>query len=79
MIVLYQDSMRGSLAKARVLYAPVEELGDDGRLLRACRIHYIVSSQKISYDMKMIPAFSFWFKFLRSIQHFFTFEFLELF
>lgn len=34
--------MRGSLAKARVLYAPVEEIGDEGRLLRACRIHFIV-------------------------------------
>lgn len=30
--------MRGPLAKARVLYAPVEEIGDEGRLLRACRI-----------------------------------------
>ncbi|XP_022149236.1 uncharacterized protein LOC111017681 isoform X3 [Momordica charantia] len=32
------DCMRGSLAKARVLYAPVEEIGDDGRLLRACQV-----------------------------------------
>lgn len=31
--------MKGSLAKARVLYAPVEEIGSEGRLLRACRIH----------------------------------------
>lgn len=30
--------MRGSLAKARVLYIPVEEIGDEGRLLRACSI-----------------------------------------
>ncbi|XP_031277805.1 uncharacterized protein LOC116136225 isoform X2 [Pistacia vera] len=32
------ELMRGSLAKARVLYAPVEEIGDDGRLLRACQV-----------------------------------------
>ena len=31
--------MKGSLAKARVLYAPVEEIASEGRLLRACRIH----------------------------------------
>lgn len=37
--------MRGSFAKARVLYAPVEEIGDVRRLLRACHIHFIVSSQ----------------------------------
>ena len=30
--------MRGSFAKAGVLYAPVEEIGSEGRLLRACRI-----------------------------------------
>lgn len=30
--------MRGSLAKARVVYLPVEEIGSEGRLLRACRI-----------------------------------------
>lgn len=30
--------MRGSFAKARVLYVPVEEIGGEGRLLRACRI-----------------------------------------
>lgn len=34
--------MKGSLAKARVLYAPVEEIGNEGRLLRACRIHTII-------------------------------------
>lgn len=28
--------MIGSLAEARVLYAPVEEIGGEGRLLRAC-------------------------------------------
>ncbi|KAL9690994.1 hypothetical protein QQ045_011411 [Rhodiola kirilowii] len=33
------ETMRGSLAKARVLYAPVEEIGGKERLLRACRIH----------------------------------------
>ncbi|CAN8259135.1 unnamed protein product [Cochlearia groenlandica] len=32
------DCMRGSLAKARVLYAPVEEIGNEGRLLRACQV-----------------------------------------
>ncbi|KAL0354652.1 UNVERIFIED_CONTAM: hypothetical protein Sradi_3912100 [Sesamum radiatum] len=32
------DCMRGSLAKARVVYAPVEELGGEGRLLRACEV-----------------------------------------
>lgn len=36
--------MRGSLAKARVLYAPVEEIGGEDRLLRACRIHIPHSS-----------------------------------
>lgn len=30
--------MRGSFDKAYVLYAPVEEIGGEGRLLRACRI-----------------------------------------
>ncbi|KAG2246433.1 hypothetical protein Bca52824_086061 [Brassica carinata] len=32
------NCMNGSLDKTRVLYAPVEEVGDEGRLLRACRI-----------------------------------------
>ncbi|KAJ0249228.1 putative eukaryotic LigT [Hirschfeldia incana] len=32
------DCMKGSLAKARVLYIPVEEIGDEGRLLRACKV-----------------------------------------
>ncbi|XP_034910885.1 uncharacterized protein [Populus alba] len=32
------DTMRGSLSKARVLYAPVEEIGNEGRLLSACLI-----------------------------------------
>ncbi|CAI8611914.1 unnamed protein product [Vicia faba] len=30
------ECMKGSVAKARVLYAPVEEIGSEGRLLRAC-------------------------------------------
>ncbi|KAJ7003062.1 hypothetical protein NC653_008333 [Populus alba x Populus x berolinensis] len=30
------DTMRGSLSRARVLYAPVEEIGSEDRLLRAC-------------------------------------------
>ncbi|XP_054781326.1 uncharacterized protein LOC129288660 isoform X3 [Prosopis cineraria] len=32
------DCMKGSQAKARVLYAPVEEVGSEGRLLLACQI-----------------------------------------
>ncbi|PON46901.1 Activating signal cointegrator 1 complex subunit [Parasponia andersonii] len=32
------DCMRGSLAKAHVLYAPVEEIGSEGRLLCACQV-----------------------------------------
>ncbi|XP_057773082.1 uncharacterized protein LOC130992461 isoform X2 [Salvia miltiorrhiza] len=32
------DFMRGSKAKAFVLYAPVEEIGGEGRLLRACQV-----------------------------------------
>ncbi|KAJ6963537.1 hypothetical protein NC652_001992 [Populus alba x Populus x berolinensis] len=32
------DTMRGSLSKARVLYAPVEEIGNEGRLLSACQV-----------------------------------------
>ncbi|KAL2928420.1 Activating signal cointegrator 1 complex subunit 1 [Bienertia sinuspersici] len=30
------DCLRGSHAKAQVLYAPVEEIGNEGRLVRAC-------------------------------------------
>lgn len=30
--------MKGSPAKARVVYVPVKEIGEEGRLLRACRI-----------------------------------------
>lgn len=32
------ECMRGSPAKARVLYVPVEEIGGEGRLLRACQV-----------------------------------------
>lgn len=32
------DCMRGSLAKARVLYAPVEEIGSEDRLIGACQV-----------------------------------------
>ncbi|XP_061374799.1 uncharacterized protein LOC133317024 isoform X1 [Gastrolobium bilobum] len=32
------ECMKGSIAKARVLYAPVEEIGSEGRLLRACQV-----------------------------------------
>nr|AFK33576.1 unknown [Lotus japonicus] len=32
------ECMKGSMAKARVLYAPVEEIGCEGRLFRACQV-----------------------------------------
>nr|GMD35487.1 A-kinase anchor protein 7 isoform X4 [Ipomoea batatas] len=32
------ECMKGSLANARVLYAPVEEIGSEGRLSRACQV-----------------------------------------
>ncbi|KAG8379980.1 hypothetical protein BUALT_Bualt07G0146000 [Buddleja alternifolia] len=32
------DCMKGSFVKARVLYAPVEEITGEGRLLRACQV-----------------------------------------
>ncbi|KAG8382940.1 hypothetical protein BUALT_Bualt05G0132100 [Buddleja alternifolia] len=32
------DCMIGSVTKARVVYAPVEEIGGEGRLLRACKV-----------------------------------------
>jgi len=41
-LVFFQDLMRGSRTKAHVLYAPVEEIGNEGRLLRACRIHLLL-------------------------------------
>ncbi|GFY97066.1 putative eukaryotic LigT [Actinidia rufa] len=37
------ECMRGPLAKARVLYAPVEEIGSDGRLLRACTFLEVIT------------------------------------
>lgn len=43
MLISVKDCMRGSLAKARVLYAPVEEIGNEDRLLRACRILFHVA------------------------------------
>lgn len=44
--MFFQDCMRGSLAKARVLYAPVEEIGSEDRLLRACRIQTFIYTTK---------------------------------
>lgn len=44
--IFLQDRMRGSLAKARVLYAPVEEIGREDRLLRACRIQLIYTRKE---------------------------------
>ncbi|KAI4381914.1 hypothetical protein MLD38_007932 [Melastoma candidum] len=32
------ECMKGSVAKARVVYVPVEEIGNEGRLLRACQV-----------------------------------------
>ncbi|CAJ2661192.1 unnamed protein product [Trifolium pratense] len=32
------ECMKGSFAKARVLYTPVEEIGNEARLLRACQV-----------------------------------------
>lgn len=32
------DCMRGSLAKASVVYAPIEEIGSEDRLVRACQV-----------------------------------------
>ncbi|KZV54668.1 activating signal cointegrator 1 complex subunit 1-like [Dorcoceras hygrometricum] len=32
------ECMKGSLAKARVIYAPVEEVGGEDRLMRACQV-----------------------------------------
>ncbi|CAA7402770.1 unnamed protein product [Spirodela intermedia] len=32
------ECMKGSPARARVLYAPIEELGGEGRLMRACEV-----------------------------------------
>ncbi|XP_020518253.1 uncharacterized protein LOC105420078 isoform X3 [Amborella trichopoda] len=33
-----QDCMRGSVSEACVLYTPVEEIGGEGRLMRACQV-----------------------------------------
>lgn len=49
-----QDCMRGSLAKARVVYAPVEEIGSEGRLMRACRILIL---RQIIYFSSAFPVF----------------------
>lgn len=49
---ILKDCMRGPLAKTRVLYAPVEEIGDEGRLLRACRI--LVFSTNVIYSSGMV-------------------------
>ncbi|KAI3900170.1 hypothetical protein MKW92_044924, partial [Papaver armeniacum] len=35
------ENMRGPLLKAKILYIPVEEIGGEGRLLRACRIRIV--------------------------------------
>ncbi|XP_078174632.1 uncharacterized protein LOC144568232 isoform X5 [Carex rostrata] len=35
---ILQTCMKGSPAKARVLYAPVFEVGEEGRLVRACQV-----------------------------------------
>ncbi|KAL8170991.1 hypothetical protein V2J09_022795 [Rumex salicifolius] len=43
------DCMQGSLSKARVLYAPVEEVGNRDRLLRASRILLLLASFSFSY------------------------------
>uniref|UniRef100_M4DXC4 A-kinase anchor protein 7-like phosphoesterase domain-containing protein n=1 Tax=Brassica campestris TaxID=3711 RepID=M4DXC4_BRACM len=49
------DCMNGSLDKTRVLYAPVEEVGGDGRLLRACSI--LLSRRAYFYAYIIIDAF----------------------
>ncbi|KAL2332346.1 hypothetical protein Fmac_019927 [Flemingia macrophylla] len=36
------ECMKGSLAKARVVYAPVEEIGIEGRLMRACPFSEVI-------------------------------------
>ncbi|XVF24942.1 hypothetical protein REPUB_Repub13aG0171100 [Reevesia pubescens] len=35
---ILKDCMKGSLAKAQVVYAPVEEIGSENRLSRACQV-----------------------------------------
>ncbi|KAK9281018.1 hypothetical protein L1049_003910 [Liquidambar formosana] len=49
------DCMRGSLANARVLYAPVEEVGSEDRLLQACQVitdAYIEAGLVLEKDAK---------------------------
>ncbi|XP_058780563.1 uncharacterized protein LOC131654155 [Vicia villosa] len=49
------ECMKGSMAKARVLYAPVEEIGSEGRLLRACQVlidAYIEAGLVLENDTK---------------------------
>ncbi|XP_027926027.1 uncharacterized protein LOC114183272 isoform X6 [Vigna unguiculata] len=49
------ECMKGSLDKARVLYAPVEEIGSEGRLLRACQViidAYIEAGLVLESDAK---------------------------
>ncbi|XP_070672658.1 uncharacterized protein [Malus domestica] len=49
------NCMRGSLAKAGVVYAPVEEIGSEGRLLRACQViidAYIEAGLVLEKDAK---------------------------
>lgn len=66
-----QDCLRGSLAKARVLYAPVEEIGSEGRLLRACRIQIlsILTKRKnyisFSVDLSCFCQLKSYFEFLK--------------
>jgi hypothetical protein len=38
MNITFQTCMKGSPARARVVYAPVLEVGEEGRLVRACSI-----------------------------------------
>jgi hypothetical protein len=38
MNITFQTCMKGSPARARVVYAPVLEVGGEGRLVRACSI-----------------------------------------
>ncbi|XP_019092610.1 PREDICTED: uncharacterized protein LOC104745951 [Camelina sativa] len=44
------ECMNGSLDKTRVLYAPVEEVGHEGRLLSACRILINISKSLFLLD-----------------------------
>ncbi|KAF2613546.1 hypothetical protein F2Q70_00010053 [Brassica cretica] len=44
------DCMRGSLAKARVLYIPVEEIGDEGRLLQVITDAFVKAGLVLEKD-----------------------------